>query len=145
MPKPPAPEEGYREKSISGLEKTIRAWVLHGNYSIQTGDYSVTNTFISPSFKEELDFADRMTALYEKGGWVIDGTHNFVANGAPWSEDGDAYIWRAYREWKRVMYVQPDGSWESFDNKKGANNMWDIKLRHNGKTWLIESTNLVEE
>ena len=43
------------------------------------------------------------------------------------------------------MYVQPDGSWESFDNKKGANNMWDIKLRHNGKTWLIESTTLVEE
>ena len=144
VPKPPAPEEGYREKSISGLEKTIRAWVLHGNYSIQTGDFSVTNTFISPSFKEELDFADRMTALYEKGCWVIDGTHNFVANGAPWSEDGDAYIWRAYREWKRVMYVQPDGSWESFDNKKGANNMWDIKLRHNSERWLIESTTLVE-
>ncbi|WP_298593054.1 DUF6318 family protein [uncultured Rothia sp.] len=145
VPKPPAPEEGYREKSISGLEKTIRAWVLHGNYSIQTGDYSVTNTFISPSFKEELEFADRMTSLYEKGGWVIDGVHNFVANGAPWSEDGETYIWRAYREWARVMYVQPDGSWESFDNKKGANNMWDIKLRHNGKAWLIESTTLVEE
>ena len=38
VPKPPAPEEGYREKSISGLEKTIRAWILNENYSNQTGD-----------------------------------------------------------------------------------------------------------
>lgn len=42
VPKPPAPEEGYREKSISGLEKTIRAWILNENYSIQTGDYTET-------------------------------------------------------------------------------------------------------
>ena len=145
VPKPPAPEEGYREKSISGLEKTIRAWVLQGNYSIQTGDYSVTNTFISPSFKEELDFNKKISSTYEKGGWVIGGVHNFKANGAPWSEDGTSYIWRAYREWDFVMYVEPDGSWESFENEKGANNMWDIKLSHNGERWLVESTTLVKD
>ncbi len=145
VPKPPAPEEGYREKSISGLEKTIRAWVLHGNYSIQTGDYSVTNTFISPSFKEELEFNKKISSTYEKGGWVIGGVHNFKANGAPWSEDGTSYIWRAYREWDFVMYVEPDGSWESFENEKDANNMWDIKLSHNGERWLVESTTLVKE
>ena len=145
VPKPPAPEEGYREKSISGLEKTIRAWVLHGNYSIQTGDYSVTNTFISPSFKEELEFNKKISSTYEKGGWVIGGIHNFKANGSPWSEDGISYIWRAYREWDFVMYVEPDGSWESFENEKDANNMWDIKLIHNGERWLVESTTLVKE
>ena len=144
VPKPPAPEEGYREKSISGLEKTIRAWILNENYSIQTGDYTETLNFVSPSFKEEIDFSKKISSLYQKGGWVIAGTHNFVANGAPWSEDGETYIWRAYRQWTYAMYVEPDGSWESFENGDDVNNMWDIKLRHTGDSWLVESTTAVE-
>ena len=48
VPKPTAPEDGYREKSISGLEKTLRAWILHENYSIQTGDYTETLKFFEP-------------------------------------------------------------------------------------------------
>lgn len=144
VPKPAAPEEGYREKSISGLEKTIRAWILNENYSIQTGDYTETLKFVSPSFKEEIDFSKKISSLYEKGGWVIAGTHNFVANGAPWSEDGETYIWRAYRQWTYAMYVEPDGSWESFENGDDVNNMWDIKLRYTGDRWLVESTTVVE-
>ena len=42
------------------------------------------------------------------------------------------------------MYVEPDGSWESFENEKDANNMWAIKLIHNGERWLVESTTLVK-
>lgn len=144
VPKPPAPEEGYREKSVAGLEKTIRAWILNENYSIQTGDYTETLKFVSPSFKEEIDFSKKISSLYEKGGWVIAGTHNFVANGAPWSEDGETYIWRAYRQWTYAMYVEPDGSWESFENGDDVNNMWDIKLRYTGDRWLVESTTAVE-
>ena len=144
VPKPPAPEEGYREKSVAGLEKTIRAWILNENYSIQTGDYTETLKFVSPSFKEEIDFSKKISSLYEKGGWVIAGTHNFVANGAPWSEDGETYIWRAYRQWTYAMFVEPDGSWESFENGDDVNNMWDIKLRYTGDRWLVESTTVVE-
>lgn len=124
--------------------KTIRAWVLNENYSIQTGDYTETLKFVSPSFKEEIDFSKKISSLYEKGGWVIAGTHNFVANGAPWSEDGETYIWRAYRQWTYAMYVEPDGSWESFENGDDVNNMWDIKLRYTGDRWLVESTTVVE-
>ena len=126
------------------MEKTIRAWILNENYSIQTGDYAETLKFVSPSFKEEIDFSKKISSLYEKGGWVIAGTHNFVANGAPWSEDGETYIWRAYRQWTYAMYVEPDGSWESFENGDDVNNMWDIKLRHTGDRWLVESTTAVE-
>ncbi len=144
VPKPADPEDGYREKSVEGMRKTLKAWVEWANYGTETGDYSVTNTFISPSFKEELEFNKKISSTYEKGGWVIGGVHNFKANGAPWSEDGTSYIWRVYREWDFVMYVEPDGSWESFENEKGANNMWDIKLSHNGERWLIESTTLVK-
>ena len=144
VPKPPAPEEGYREKSISGLEKTIRAWVLHGNYSIQTGDYAETLKFVSPSFTHEINFSKKISSLYQRGGWVIAGTHNYVANGAPWSEDDNTYIWRAYRQWTYAMYVEPDGSWETHENAEDINNMWDIKVRHNGERWLIESTKKVK-
>ena len=81
VPKPPVPEEGYREKSISGLEKTLRAWILHENYSIQTGDYTETLKFLSPSFTSEIDFYKKISSLYQRGGWVVAGTHNFIAHG----------------------------------------------------------------
>lgn len=138
------PEEGYREKSISGLEKTLRAWILHENYSIQTGDYTETLKFLSPSFTSEIDFYKKISSLYQRGGWVVAGTHNFIANGAPWSEGGETYIWRAYRQWTYAMYVEPDGSWENHENSEDNNNMWDIKLRHNGDRWLVESTTKAE-
>lgn len=42
------------------------------------------------------------------------------------------------------MYVEPDGSWENHENSEDTNNMWDIKLRHNGERWLIEATTKVK-
>ena len=73
VPKPPEPEEGYREKSISGLEKTIHAWMNYKNYAIQTGDYSGADAFVSPTFEVERNFNKKVEDLYKKGGWVIDG------------------------------------------------------------------------
>ena len=145
VPKPAAPEEGYREKSTSGLEKTIRAWMNFKNYAIQTGDYSDADKFVSPAFESEYKIYQKITDLYRRGGWVIDGLAHLMANGAPWSEDGETYIWRVYREWHYAMYVQPDGSWETRENSEQNNNMWDIKLRHNGERWLIEATTKVKE
>ena len=144
VPKPAAPEEGYREKSISGLEKTIRAWANFKNYAIQTGDYSDADKFVSPAFESEYKIYQKITDLYRRGGWVIDGLAHLTANGAPWSEDGETYIWRVYRDWHYAMYVQPDGSWETRENSEQNNNMWDIKLRHNGERWLIEATTKVK-
>ena len=40
VPKPNAPEEGYREKSIEGIRKTMDAWVKWTNYGIQVGDFT---------------------------------------------------------------------------------------------------------
>ena len=144
VPKPAAPEEGYREKSVTGLEKTIRAWMNFKNYAIQTGDYSGADKFVSPTFEIERNFNKKVEDLYKKGGWVIDGLAHLKANGAPWSEDGETYIWRAYREWTVAIYVQPDGSWESKENRNLEDNMWDIKLRHNGERWLVEATTKVK-
>lgn len=144
VPKPAAPEEGYREKSVAGLEKTIRAWMNFKNYAIQTGDYSDAKKFVSPAFESEYKIYQKITDLYRRGGWVIEGLAHLTANGAPWSEDGETYIWRVYRDWTYSIYVQPDGSWESRENDDKNDNMWDFKLRHNGERWLIESTTKVK-
>ena len=34
VPKPAEPEDGYREKSVEGMRKTLEAWVKWGNYGV---------------------------------------------------------------------------------------------------------------
>lgn len=144
VPKPNVPEDGYNEKSPEGIRKTLDAWTQWANYGTQTGDFTIARQFVSPTFESELNAYADIEDLYKSGGWVIGGVDHFLTEGAPWSEDGETYIWRAYRQWTYAMYVEPDGSWESFENGDDVNNMWDIKLRHTGDRWLVESTTAVE-
>lgn len=145
VPKPPAPEEGYREKSISGLEKTIRAWSNWRNYAVETGNFTEVRRYVSPSHKSEINFYNEMSNLYQKGGWIIDGHNEFIADGAPYSEDGTTYIWRVYRKWNSVMYVQPDGSWESRENREVDNNKWNLSLIYTDGSWLINGLKKVSK
>ena len=52
VPKPNVPEDGYNEKSLEGMRKTMDAWILWGNYGTQTGDYSMAFKFMSPTFED---------------------------------------------------------------------------------------------
>ncbi len=92
------------------------AWILWANYGTQTGDYSMARKFISPNFKRELEEYKNAEELYQSGGWIIGGIDHFLADGNPWSEDGETYFWKAYREWDREIFVEPDGSWVSWTN-----------------------------
>ena len=145
VPKPAAPEEGYREKSISGLEKTIRAWSNWRNYAVETGNFTEVRRYVSQSLKSEINFYDEMSSLYQKGGWIIDGHNEFVADGGPYSEDGTTYTWRVYRKWNSVMYVQPDGSWESRENREVDNNKWNLSLIYADGSWLINGLKKVSK
>ena len=137
VPKPNAPEEGYREKSIEGIRKTMDAWIKWGNYGVQTGDYSMARQFISPTFEVELKEYDDIEDLYRRGGWVIDGIENLRADGAPWSEDGEIYFWKAYREWNREIYVEYDGSWRGWNNDDKSDDTFKYEFKHNGTKWEI--------
>ena len=137
VPKPNAPEEGYREKSIEGIRKTMDAWIKWGNYGVQTGDYSMARQFISPTFEIELKEYDDIEELYRRGGWVIDGIENMVANEPPWSEDGETYFWKAYREWNREIYVEYDGSWRGWNNDDKSDDTFKYEFKHNGTKWEI--------
>ena len=137
VPKPTAPEDGYNEKSVEGLRKTFDAWVQWGNYGTQTGDYSMARKFISPNFKRELEEYEDAEKLYQSGGWIIGGIDHFLADGNPWSEDGETYFWKAYREWDREIFVESDGSWVSWTNDDKTDDTFKFELKHDGQKWEI--------
>ena len=137
VPKPTAPEEGYNEKSLEGLRKTMDAWILWGHYGTQTGDYSMARKFISPNFKRELEEYEDAEKLYQSGGWIIGGIDHFLADGNPWSEDGETYFWKAYREWDREIFVESDGSWVSWTNDDKTDDTFKFELKHDGQKWEI--------
>ena len=145
VPKPTAPEEGYNEKSLEGLRKTFDAWVQWGNYGTQTGDYSMARKFISPNFKRELEEYEDAEKLYQSGGWIIGGIDHFLADGNPWSEDGETYFWKAYREWDREIFVEPDGSWVSWTNDDKTDDTFKFELKHNGQKWEIMNYEQVDD
>ena len=145
VPKPSAPEEGYREKSIEGMRKTIKAWVEWANYGTETGDYSMARQFVSSEFKDELQAYADVEDLYASGGWIIGGVDYFVADGAPWSEGGDTYFWKAYRHWDREIYVESDGSSRSWVNEDKTNDTFKFELKHNGQKWEIMNYENVED
>ncbi len=137
VPKPAEPEDGYREKSVEGMRKTLKAWVEWANYGTETGDYSVARQFVSSEFKDELQAYADVEDLYASGGWIIGGVDYFEADGAPWSEDGETYFWKAYREWDYETYVESDGSWRRWENKDKTKNTFKFELKHNGNKWEI--------
>ena len=137
VPKPAEPEDGYREKSVEGMRKTLKAWVEWANYGTETGDYSMARQFVSSEFKDELQAYADVEDLYASGGWVIGGVDYFEADGAPWSEGGETYFWKAYRHWDREIYVESDGSSRSWVNEDKTNDTFKFELKHDGQKWEI--------
>ena len=119
------------------MRKTLDAWVKWGNYGVQTGDYSMARQFVSPTFKSELEAYEGIEKLYQHGGWVIDGIESMTADGAPWSEDGETYFWKAYHVWEKEIYVAADGSWRSWTNEDKTNDTFIFELKHDGQKWEI--------
>lgn len=145
VPKPNVPEDGYNEKSPEGIRKTLDAWTQWANYGTQTGDFTMARQFVSPTFESELNAYADIEDLYKSGGWVIGGVDHFLTEGAPWSEDGETYFWKAYREWDYETYVESDGSWRRWENKDKTKNTFKFELKHNGNKWEIMNYEHVED
>ena len=145
VPKPNVPEDGYNEKSLEGMRKTMDAWILWGNYGTQTGDYSMAFKFMSPTFEDERKAYTGVEDLYKRGGWVIGGINHYLADGNPWSEDGETYFWKAYREWDYETYVESDGSWRKWSNDDKTDDTFKFELKHNGQKWEIMNYEPVED
>ena len=137
VPKPNAPEEGYSEKSIEGIRKTMDAWVKWTNYGIQVGDFTESRKYISSDFTEELEGYKSFEDLYKWGGWIIAGIDNYTAHTKPWTEDGETYFWKAYREWNYITLVEPTGEWHRDVNIQKDNDTWKFEFKYSDSSWKI--------
>lgn len=136
VPKPNAPENGYRAKTPDGILKTMDAWNQWINYGVQTGDYSKAREFLSTSNDGELEIYREIEALYQRGGWVIDGIEHFEPEGIPRSDDGQTYYLKTSHEWDKHTEVEPDGRQETWSSDK-EEEIYTFALEHRDGRWQI--------
>ena len=136
VPKPNAPENGYRAKTPDGIRKTMDAWNQWINYGVQTGDYSKAREFLSTSNDGELKIYREIEELYRRGGWVIDGIQYFKPVGEPWTEDDQTYRLKTRHEWDQETDVEPDGRQETWSSDK-QEETYIFALEHRDGRWQI--------
>ena len=136
VPKPNAPENGYRAKTPDGIHKTMDAWNQWINYGIQTGDYSKAREFLSSTNDGELKIYREIEELYRRGGWVIDGIQYFKPAGEPWTEDDQTYRLKTRHEWDKETDVEPDGRQETWSSDK-EEEIYTFALEHRDGKWQI--------
>lgn len=136
VPKPNAPEDGYRDKTPDGILKTMDAWNQWINYGVQTGDYSKAREFLSSSNDGELKIYKEIEALYQRGGWVIDGIEYFKPAGIPRTDDHQTYYLETNHEWDKHTEVEPDGRQETWSSDK-EEEIYTFALEHRDGRWQI--------
>lgn len=136
VPKPNAPENGYRDKTPDGILKTMDAWNQWINYGVQTGDYSKAREFLSTSNDGELKIYREIEALYQRGGWVIDGIQHFEPAGIPRTDDHQTYYLETNHEWDKQTEVEPDGRQETWSSDK-EEEIYTFALEHRDGRWQI--------
>ena len=136
VPKPNAPENGYRAKTPDGILKTMDAWNQWINYGVQTGDYSKAREFLSTSNDGELKIYREIEALYQRGGWVIDGIQHFEPAGIPRTDDHQTYYLETNHEWDKQTEVEPDGRQETWSSDK-EEEIYTFALEHRDGRWQI--------
>lgn len=138
VPKPNAPENGYRDKTPEGILKTMDAWNQWANYGVQTGDYSKAREFLSASNDGELKIYREIEALYQRGGWVIDGIQHFEPAGIPRTDDHQTYYLETNHEWDKQTEVEPDGRQETWSSDK-EEEIYTFALEHRDGRWQREN------
>ena len=136
VPKPNAPEDGYRDKTPEGILKTMDAWNQWVNYGVQTGDYGKAREFLSSSNDGELKIYREIEALYQRGGWVIDGIEYFKPAGIPRTDDHQTYYLETNHEWDKHTEVEPDGRQETWSSDK-EEEIYTFALEHRDGRWQI--------
>lgn len=136
VPKPNAPEDGYRAKTADSLLKTMDAWNQWINYGVQTGDYSKAREFLSSSNDGELKIYKEIEALYQRGGWIIDGIEYFKPAGIPRTDDHQTYYLETNHEWDKHTEVEPDGRQETWSSDK-EEEIYTFALEHRDGKWQI--------
>ena len=133
----PRKEPAQYPETEEGFIKMMQDWVVAHNYGIQTGDCSYAKKYVSED-TEEYKFYEYIEALYQRGGWVIEGLDSYQKEGElTYSEESKEYRAKTRRIWTTVMYFEPDGTGYDAMNKDTSDDAFIFVYRYSNGYWKI--------
>ena len=136
VPKPRNEPAQYPENE-EGLIHMMEDWVVAHNYGIQTGDCSYAKKYVSED-TEEYKFYEYIEALYQRGGWVIEGLDSYLKEGnLMYNQESKEYRAKTRRIWTTVMYFEPDGTGYDAMNKDTSDDAFIFVYRYSNGYWKI--------
>ena len=139
VPKPRNEPAQYPENE-EGLIHMMEDWVVAHNYGIQTGDCSYAKKYVSED-TEEYKFYEYIEALYQRGGWVIEGLDSYLKEGnLMYNQESKEYRVKTRRIWTTVMYFEPDGTGYDAMNKDKSDDTFTFVYRYDNGYWKIVSS-----
>ncbi|WP_368885433.1 DUF6318 family protein [Rothia mucilaginosa] len=136
VPKPRNEPAQYPETE-EGLAKMMQDWDVAHNYGIQTGDCSYAKKYVSED-TEEYKFYEYIEALYQRGGWVIEGLDSYQKEGDLfYNQESKEYRVKTRRVWTTVLYFEPDGTGYDAMNKDTSDDAFIFVYRYSDGFWKI--------
>ena len=139
VPKPRNEPAQYPETE-EGMQSMMEDWLKSHNYGIQTGDCSYARMYMGKN-TQEYKFYDYLEGLYQRGGWVIEGTDSYQQEGAfTFNSDTKEYMLITRHLWTYVIYVEPNGQTTTNKNTADDDDICAFILTFNDGYWKIVNT-----
>ena len=139
VPKPRNEPAQYPETE-EGMQSMMEDWLKSHNYGIQTGDCSYARMYMEKN-TQEYKFYDYIEGLYQRGGWVIEGTDSYQQEGAfTFNSDTKEYMLITRHLWTYVIYVEPNGQTTTNKNTADDDDICAFILNFNDGYWKIVNT-----
>lgn len=139
VPKPRNEPAQYPETE-EGMQSLMEDWLKSHNYGIQTGDCSYARMYMGKN-TQEYKFYDYIEGLYQRGGWVIEGTDSYQQEGAfTFNSDTKEYMLITRHLWTYVIYVEPNGQTTTNKNTADDDDICAFILNFNDGYWKIVNT-----
>ena len=136
VPKPRNEPAQYPETE-EGMQSMMEDWLKSHNYGIQTGDCSYARMYMGKN-TQEYKFYDYIEGLYQRGGWVIEGTDSYQQEGAfTFNSDTKEYMLITRHLWTYVIYVEPNGQTTTNKNTADDDDICAFILNFNDGYWKI--------
>ena len=139
VPKPRNEPAQYPETE-EGMQSMMEDWLKSHNYGIQTGDCSYARMYMGKN-TQEYKFYDYIEGLYQRSGWVIEGTDSYQQEGAfTFNSDTKEYMLITRHLWTYVIYVEPNGQTTTNKNTADDDDICAFILNFNDGYWKIVNT-----
>ncbi len=139
VPKPRNEPAQYPETE-EGMQSMMEDWLKSHNYGIQTGDCSYARMYMGKN-TQEYKFYGYLEGLYQRGGWVIEGTDGYQQEGAfTFNSDTKEYMLITRHLWTYITYVETNGQTTTNKNTADDDDICAFILNFNDGYWKIVNT-----